>query len=163
MKKIFLILVLISLSQIAFPADGSRYDRLPNPESLNGITHYGMPIEEKIQTYRKDGSTLEIIYAKDLSDDNMDTYVQRFYDDFLNLTEQRLYAGRLPARQVKIIISNCKFCKVGYCKTKNVKEITLASYRNNVFYKKISFPHHSILDSIDSSGIAKNAHSLLID
>jgi hypothetical protein len=163
LKQLFLIVFITCLAQIAFSTESSLYDCIPNPESLKGITHYGMPIEEKVQTYRKDDAILEIIYPKDLSDDNMDAYVQRFYDNFLHLSEQRLYAGRLPANQVKIVISNCKFCKVGYCKTKNVKEITLTSYRNNVYYKKISFPHQSILDSNDSSRLARNAISLLID
>lgn len=134
-----------------------------NPEALKGMTHYGMPIEEKVDTYRKDDATLEIIYAKDLSDDNMDSYVQRFYDELLRLVEIRLYARPLPAHEVKIVISNCKFCKVGYCKTMNQKEITLTSYRNNVYYKKLSFPHQSILDSTDASLLVRNAVSLLLD
>lgn len=130
---------------------------------LKGITHYGMPIEEKFQTYRKDDSILEIIYAKDLSDDNMDNYMQRFYDELLRQIEERLYTGRLHSDNVKIVISNCKFCKVGYCKTKNKKEITLTSYRNRVYYKEMSFPHQTILDRNDASRLVKSAISLLID
>lgn len=127
------------------------------------MTHYGMPIEEKVTTYRKDDATLKIVYVKDLSDDNMDIYVQRFYDEMLRLVEIRLYAHPLPAHEVTIIISNCKFCKVGYCKTMNKKEITLTSFRNSVYYKKLSFPHQSILDSTDASHLVRNAVSLLID
>ena len=163
MKQLLLLIFLVSLSPIAASEDSNPYDRLPNPEDLKGITHYGMPIEEKVQTYRKDDAILEIIYEKDLSDDNMDAYVQWFYNEFLRLILQRLYAGRLPAGDVRIVISNCKFCKVGYCKTKNKKEITLTSYRNSVYYKKMSFPHESILDSNTASSLVKNAVSLLID
>lgn len=163
MKQLFLIVFISCLSQVGFSTESSPYAHISNPEKLKGITHYGMPIDEKIQSYRKDDAILEIIYSKDLSDDNMDTYVQRFYDEFLRLSELRLYAGRLPANQVTIIISNCKFCKVGYCKTKNVKEITLTSYRNNAYYKKISFLHQSILGSNEADRIVRNAVALLID
>jgi hypothetical protein len=163
LKQVFLVLILAGLLQLALRAGNDPYIRIPNPEALIGITHYGMPIEEKVETFRKDDDILEIIYEKDLSDDNMDHYVQRFYNEFLRSIEQRLYAGRLPAHEVKIVISNCKFCKVGYCKTKNIKEITLSSYRNKVFYKKISFPHQSMLDSTDASRMVRNAVSLFLD
>lgn len=162
-KQLFPVVILACLMQIAGPADSNPYDRIPNPEALKGVTHYGMPIDEKIQTYRKDNNILEIVYAKDLSDDNMDNYMQRFYDEFLSAVEKRLYTGQLPTHKIKIVISNCKFCKVGYCKTKNIKEITFTSYRNNIYYKKITFQHQSILDSNEASRIVRNAVSTLID
>jgi hypothetical protein len=163
MKKIILAVFLACLSQVALTAGNDPYDSIPHPESLKGITHYGMPIEEKIKTFRKENSILEIVYAKDLSDDNMDTYVQQFYDEFLRQVVQRLYKYKLSAKIIRIVISNCKFCKVGYCKTKNVKEITLTSYRDTVEYKKMSFSHQSILQSNEVTRLAREAVSLLID
>jgi hypothetical protein len=163
MKKIVLALSLACLSQIALTAGNDPYDSIPNPESLKGITHYGMPIEEKIKSFRKGKGILEIVYAKDLSDDNMDTYVQQFYDEFLRQVVQRLYRKKLPAKKIRIVISNCKFCKVGYCKTNNIKEVTLTSYRDTVEYKKMSFSHQSILQSNEVTRLAREAVSLLID
>jgi hypothetical protein len=155
---------LACLSPLPLTAGTDPFSSIPNPESLKGITHYGMPIGEKIKSFRKGKGILEIIYAKELSDDNMDKYVQRFYEEFLRLVGHRLYNKKtLPAKKVRIVISNCKFCKIGYCKTRNKKEITLTSYYDNVEYKKMSFTHQAILQSNDMSRIAREAVLLLID
>jgi hypothetical protein len=163
MKQTILAVTLACLVKSALAAGTDQYDVIPNPESLKGITHYGMTIEETVRSFRKGNDILEIVYAKDLSDDNMDKYLLRFYEEFLRRVEERLYSKDLPAKNVRIVISNCKFCKVGYCKTKNQKEVTLTSYRDNVVYRKMSFTHQSILQSNEVTKLAREAVSLLID
>ena len=163
MKQIILTILFACIAAAVPAAGADPYESIPNLESLKGVTHYGMPIEEIKRSFRKGNGTLEIVYAKDLSDDNMDKYLQRFYDEFLRRVEQRLYDKKLPAKEVRIVISNCKFCKVGYCKIKNVKEVVLTSYRDNVEYKKMSFTHHAILESDEVTRLSKEAVSFLID
>ena len=133
------------------------YSKIKHPERLEGITHYGMPIKEITRKFHQDDAVLEIVYSKNLSDDNMDDYVKRFYDEFLHQIEAWLYDHKLPAKNMKIVISNCKFCKVGYCKKKNIKEVTFISYCNGKAGKTISFKHIDILNNEKYADMAKSA------
>jgi hypothetical protein len=147
MKKnisIFTILVIV-LTNISFHSTNAS-SQVDNLAEQNGITHYGMPIEEIKKTYKQKDATLEVIYSKMLSDDNMDNYVKRFYDEFLRLLETWLYTNTLPASSLKIEISNCKFSKIGYCKKKNVKEVSLVLFKNDKKERGISFKHADLID-----------------
>jgi hypothetical protein len=164
MNKIFLFIAIVVVS--ASPgrsADPVFNGKNIDMEKLEGITHYGMPIDEIKKTYRKDDSVLEIVYSKIQSDDNMDDYVQRFYDELLRKTENWLYSNSLPARNVRIVISNCKFCKVGYCKRKNVKEVSLVSYMNEKKMKQVSFSHNDIIETKKHDELAQSAITILLD
>lgn len=138
---------------------GSAYD-MKDVEKLEGITHYGMPIDEITKTYHKDDAVLVIVYSKMLSDDNTDDYVKRFYDEMLRRIELWLNSNSLPGKNMKIVISNCKFRKIGYCKKKNIKEVSLISYANEKQFKQVSILHSDI---IDSSKFADIAGSVVID
>jgi hypothetical protein len=133
-----------------------------NPESLEGITHYGMPIDEVKKSYIKNDAKLEIIYSKSLSDDNMDEYVLRFYNELLNQIERWLYTNTLPVKNMRIVISNCKFCKVGYCKKKNVKEVRLVSYKYDIQDKQTSFTHADLLEGTRYVELAQSAITVLL-
>lgn len=161
MKKHTSIAIFALLFLFTFFSSGriSSYD-MKDIEKLEGITHYGMPIEEITKTYHKDDGTLLIVYSKTLSDDNMDDYVKRFYDEMLRRIELWLYSNRLPARNMKIVISNCKFCKIGYCKRKNIREVRLASYASDKPFKQVSILHSDI---IDGSKYAVISGSVVID
>lgn len=130
---------------------------------FEGITHYGMAIDEIKKIYHKDTAVLEIIYSKTLSDDNMDNYVKRFYDEFLIQIQKWLYANALPAQNMKIVISNCKFCKIGYCKNKNVKGISLVSYKFDSKHRQVDCSHIDIIDQTKYIDIAKSAVITLLE
>ncbi|OHD67467.1 MAG: hypothetical protein A2W19_03305 [Spirochaetes bacterium RBG_16_49_21] len=163
MKKILLLCAVIGISAAALTA-GARGSApgIGEPESISGITHYGMPIQEMKKTYRKQDAVLEVIYSKMLSDDNMDDYVKRFYDEFLHQIETWLYEKPLPAPNMKIVISNCKFCKVGYCKKKNVTELRLVSYKNDKKDKEIAVTHRDIIDRSKYENLSRRAAILFL-
>lgn len=165
MKKTMLITIVLVITSAAgaFSAKKDNAFEIKNPEKLEGITHYGMPIEEITKTYKKDNAVLEIVYSKMLSDDNMDDYVKRFYKELLAQVEKWLYEKKLPAPNMKIVISNCKFCRVGYCKKKNLKEIKLVSYINEKKKTQIALTHIDIMDKNKYRDIARSIITEFLD
>jgi hypothetical protein len=151
-----IIIIVATAITCTFSASGDNRYEIRNAEKLEGITHYGMPIEEITKKYRNDNAVLEIVYSKMLSDDNMDDYVKRFYDELLSQIEKWLYEKKLPVANMKIVISNCKFCKVGYCKKKNLKEIKLVSYRDEKKKTQIALNHIDIMDRKKYVDIARS-------
>ena len=164
MKKILIIIIAFVAAAFAwaFSATSDNSFEIKDAEKLEGITHYGMPIQEMKKTYRKQDAVLEVIYSKMLSDDNMDDYVKRFYDEFLHQIETWLYEKPLPAPNMKIVISNCKFCKVGYCKKKNVTELRLVSYKNDKKDKEIAVTHRDIIDRSKYENLSRRAAILFL-
>ncbi len=134
-----------------------------NLVSLEGITHYGMPIKEITKSFKQRDATLEVVYSKMLSDDNMDNYVKRFYNELLRQMEAWLRKGTLPAQKIRIVISNCKFCKIGYCKKKNIREISLVLYINDKKEKDIAFGHAEVIDGIQYVTLASRVIRLFVD
>jgi hypothetical protein len=98
-----------------------------------------------------------------LSDDNMDDYVKRFYDELLSQVEKWLYEKKLPAQNMRIVISNCKFCKVGYCKKKNLKEVSLMSFINEKKKKQVVLNHIDIMDKNKYVDIARSAVVIFLE
>ncbi len=164
MKTIILSLAIITLSLSAtWSADTKNSPASINMETMEGITHYGMPIQEISKSYKKDESALNVVYSKKLSDDNMDDYVKRFYDEILHQIEKWLYENKLPARNMRIVISNCKFCKIGYCKSKNIKELNLVLYSNEKIIKHIAFKHSDIINKDKYIDMARSAVIIFLD
>lgn len=131
-------------SIISSPADPIK------PKSFEGINHYGLPIEEIKKRIIKDGFTLDIIYSKTLSDDNMDKFVKMFFNEFILQTSHWLTNNAAPRQNMTIIFSNCKYCIVGYCKKKSIKEINIELLTNEKKIQEISFAHQDIVDKANS-------------
>ncbi|MBP7734787.1 MAG: hypothetical protein KA369_02315 [Spirochaetes bacterium] len=164
MKKILILSSFVIFSSAAiFSADVKSPAEIKNLEALEGITHYGMPISEIIKKYENNGSLVEIVYSKNLSDDNMDEYIKNFYDVLLRQTEKWLYENKLPYKNMRIVISNCKFCKIGYCKKKNIKELRLVSYNNEKMIKELAIKHSDILDKTKHAEMAQSAVITLLE
>ncbi|HNW27590.1 MAG TPA: hypothetical protein PKN50_03855 [Spirochaetota bacterium] len=164
MKNIILtIICLVVSASVVRSADTKSPRVIKDMESLEGITHYGMPIEEISKLYRKDASVLTIVYSKTLSDDNMDNYVKRFYDELLRQVEKWLYENKLPSKDLRLVISNCKFCKIGYCKKKNIKEIDLVLYSNGKNIKHLALKHEDLIDKNKYVDIARSAVIIFLD
>ena len=157
-----LVMIPLTLSPI-WSADTKTSPAKINMDALEGITHYGMPIEEITKKYGKDGSLLTIVYSKTLSDDNMDDYVKRFYEEILHQIEKWLYENKLPAKDMRIVISNCKFCKIGYCKRKNIKEFEMVLYSNEKKIKSLSFKYAEIFDKEKYIDMARSAVIIFLD
>jgi hypothetical protein len=134
----------------------------PDLASLEGITHYGMAIKEVSKKLEKKGAVLEIIYSKDLSDDNMDDYVTLLYDEMLRLIEAWFYGQKDPETGIRIVISNCKFCKIGYCKRKGIREIRFVSYKSDKEFRQVTIIHRKLLVKDDIAEIARGLVSALL-
>ncbi|HOT43293.1 MAG TPA: hypothetical protein PLM53_00855 [Spirochaetota bacterium] len=164
MKNTLFALISLAISaSVVWSADTKKPPVIKDMESLEGITHYGMPIEEISKSYRKDESVLNIIYSKTLSDDNMDSYVRRFYDEFLRQIEKWLYENKLPLKDMRIVISNCKFCKIGYCKKKNIREMDLVLYSDGTSVRHLALKHDDIIDKNKYIDIARSAVIIFLD
>ncbi len=164
MKIILIISSFLILTGAAlFSADKKTPAKIANLESLEGITHYGMPITEVTKKYANDDSVLEIVYSKNLSDDNMDDYIKKFYNELLRQTEKWLIENKLPYKKMRIVISNCKFCKIGYCKKKNIKELSLVSYNNGKRIKQLAFKYTDTLNITKHTDMAQSAVITLLD
>lgn len=127
-----------------------------NAESLEGVNHYGLPIEEVTKKINKDSFTLDIVYSKTLSDDSMDKFVKMFFDELIAQISRWLQNNEPPQHNLKIIISNCKYCIVGYCKKKNIKRINLMLYCNEKKCRELSITHQEIIDKTASLAVIDN-------
>lgn len=164
MKNILIAIISLMISSsVAWSFGAKNSPAAKDMESLEGITHYGMPIEEISKSYRKDESVLNIVYSKKLSDDNMDNYVKRFYDELLRQIEKWLYENKLPSKDMRIVISNCKFCKIGYCKKKNIRELDLVLYSNDKRIRHLALMHDEIIDKTKYLDIARSAVIIFLD
>ncbi len=160
---LFTIAMMILSLSVILSAGTKSSPEIKKMDMLEGITHYGMPIQEISKSYNKDDSILKVVYSKKLSDDNMDKYVKLFYDEFLHQIEKYMYENKLASKDMQIIISNCKFCKIGYCKTKNIKELDLVLYSNGKSIKHISFKHLDIIDKNKYIDIARSTVIILLN
>lgn len=164
MKIILFSIVLTAFSlTAAWSAETKSAPVIKTAAALEGITHYGMPIQEILKSYTKDESSLQVIYSKSLSDDNMDKYVKRFYDEMLRQIEKWLYENKLPAKEMRIVISNCKFCMIGYCKRKKIKELDLVLYSNGKSAKHVALKHLDIIDKNKYIDVARSTVIILLD
>lgn len=157
MKKIvFFIAVafLVPLSyagdvKIVYENDGSiKYihpDGTEKKISMDGKTPYGMEIEEEKKSIRRKNFTVEIIYSKMLSDDSMDRYVKRFFNEFEVQAHKKIFSIKVPTGKMKLIISYCKYCKTGHCKRVNKKGLKIIAYLNEKKIKELSFPLDDII------------------
>ena len=113
--------------------------------SMDGKTPYGMDVDERRNVLRKGKTTVEIIYSKMQSDDSPDKYLESYYREFNDTMLVALDGGRIPEGTYRVVISNCRFCKTGYCRRKNIVEIAVTGSMNDADSGKFSFQHDNIL------------------
>ncbi|MFC1669082.1 hypothetical protein ACFL20_01720 [Spirochaetota bacterium] len=126
-------------------------------DSMQGKTPYGMKIREIKREILKDNFHVEIIYSKILSDDHVNKYIMRFYKEFFQQVRDWVYLNKVQKDRVKIIISNCRFNKTGYCKKLKKKRVSLISCKNNKKDKEYIFYHVEIMKGQNHISIAKKA------
>lgn len=117
--------------------------------SMDGITPYGEPVKEIRNAVYRDKFELEFIYSPELSDDILEGTVKQFYDNILEALRGKVLAMSADelaaAGQMKLTFSNCRFCKTGYCRRKNIAEISLVLYKNEKIYKEKRCAHQEIV------------------
>lgn len=161
--RFFFIIMAISLVTSITPLETVfAQNTVTDLASLDGITHYGMAIEEVTRKLEKKGSVLEVVYSKNLSDDNMDDFVKLLFDEMLRLIEAWFYEQKNPENGIRIVVSNCKFCKIGYCKRKGIREIRIVSYKNGNEFRHATVTHRKLLEKEKTPAIARGLVSAVL-
>lgn len=162
LRPFFLAMAIMLVAVLSPPTGISAPHATPDLASLEGITHYGMAIEEVSSKLKKKESILQVIYSNKLSDDNMDDYVKLLYDEILRLIEAWFYEQKNPESGITIVISNCKFCKIGYCKRKGIREIRIVSYKKGAEFRQATIIHRKLLEKEKIPDIARNLVSSIL-
>lgn len=161
MKKIILFLFAFVCLMFAFgglSADNVNYNDdgsvdivdesgKSNHFKMEGFTAYGQKIEEVCEIVRRENFLFELVYSASLSDDILDGEVKQLYENILTAVHARVLKfpeGKVPVERLKIVISNCRFGKSGYCRRKNVREISLIIYKNEKKKDEKKFIHNNI-------------------
>lgn len=135
MKKILVLLLLttaagaLTAAALTYNSDGSitftSADGKTRHVNMDGKTPYGVVIEDERRIIRRRNFTLELVYAGSLSDDLKEGAIKTFFSELDAEFRHWIYKNKLPRKKVKILVSNCRFGKTGYCKRKSLRGITV--------------------------------------
>jgi hypothetical protein len=92
----------------------------------------------------------------------MDGYVKLLHDEMLRLIEAWFYEQKNPESGIRIVISNCKFCKIGYCKRKGIREIRVVSYKKGTEFRQATVIHRKLLEKENIPEIARGLVSAVL-
>ncbi len=156
MKKIYLLLLLIAAvgtlaaGSLTYNSDGSitytSADGKTRHVNMDGKTPYGVVIENERRIMQRRNFTLELIYAGSLSDDLKEGALKTFFSELETEFRRWLYNSRLPRKKVKVMVSNCRFGKTGYCKRKSLQGITIYLFHKGKEVKAHSISRNDILN-----------------
>ena len=139
-------------------------DGVSQEKTMEGKTPYGLNINEEVQKIQKKNYAVTIIYSKMLSDDDMDKYVKKFYDEFTaQITKKVSSVEDTEERQLRIVISNCKYIKTGYCRRKNRKELTITSFTGETKEKEVSFHYNDLLKKDEYLTLAHDVYKKIFE
>jgi hypothetical protein len=114
--------------------------------SMDGFTPFGVKIISENRTIRRNKIRVNIIYSAEMSDDIMSKYVKKFYDELANHAQLIVYKKKIKGREIKIVLSNCRFGRTGYCRRNNRKGLDVIGYRDGKKEKVISVKESDIYD-----------------
>jgi hypothetical protein len=161
MKRIHLLIMIcaaMSLRPVMGPAaDKMRYNddgtiEISGPSaksgkiSMDGKTPYGDVIAEVRDTVGKKDFILEIVYSPALSDDILEGNMKLFYQE-LRASLQNWINNSNPAEDsMRLVISNCRFSRTGYCRRNRKSGIAMALYRGEKKLKELNIRYEDILN-----------------
>jgi len=156
MKKIYILLLLVAAAgtltaaALTYNSDGSitytSADGKTRHVNMDGKTPYGVVIEDERRIMRRRNFTLELIYAGSLSDDLKEGALKTFFSELDAEFRRWIYNSKLPRKKVKIMVSNCRFAKTGYCKRKSLRGITVYLFHKGKKVKAHSINRNDILN-----------------
>ncbi len=114
--------------------------------SMDGVTPFGVKIMRENRTIRRNKIQVHIIYSAEMSDDIMSKYVKNFYDELAKHAHLIVYKKKVRGREIKIVLSNCRFGRTGYCRRNNRKGLDIIGYRDGKKEKVISVKESDIYD-----------------
>jgi len=124
---------------------------------MDGKTPYGEPIEDGKRTIRRGDFSIEVIYSSRLSDDILDGPVKQLFDEVVSRLRRWVNDNTLPAESMRLVISNCRFCKTGYCKRQNSRGIILTTYKGETKLKHVIIQHEDLVKKGAAADAAASA------
>lgn len=136
-------------TKISIARDGSaKYKFSDGSEkslSMDGYTHYGLKIDDVKKSISYEDYTAEIVYSGKLSDEILDKNILLFYNEFVYQMQTALTSKKsAPDYKMKIEISNCRYCKTGYCARNNKKQFEIIYIKNDNIVKRISLSYAEV-------------------
>ncbi len=98
--------------------------------SMDGVTPFGIRIIGENRTIRRNKIRVDVIYSSEMSDDIMSKYIKNFYDEIANHAQKLVYQKKIRGRNIRIVLSFCRFGKTGYCRRNNRKGLDVIGYRD---------------------------------
>jgi hypothetical protein len=130
--------------------DGSRRYLYPDGRertvSMTGKTPYGEDIKTVTRRIEKNGSEVVVEYSAELSDDHLDGHIKSLFDELVIAVSEK-YSGEKQGASpgMRIVVSNCRFCKTGYCSGKKESEVEIQLYRGKDLKKTIITVYSGII------------------
>ncbi|MCP4134423.1 MAG: hypothetical protein GY754_25850 [bacterium] len=130
--------------------DGSTRYLYPNGKekkiSMDGRTPYGSLIKQERRIVSKGAFRAVVVYSSMMSDDDLRGHTKIFFNHIVKQIERWVYSKRVPGVKMRIIVSNCRFGVIGFCKRKNKKELAVISYKNDKKDRETSLQYEEILN-----------------
>jgi hypothetical protein len=173
MKKYLYIIILSALlsssimifaSNISYNKDGSitQTDSNGNKTIINmeGKTPEGEKIPDITKKITSGNTEMEFIYSGAMSDMTLafykdEGYIRKFFNTLIKLSENRLSEENIRTKNIRVIISNCRIGKTGYCARMNRTDVKLTVYKENAIVEEITLSHSDILGRNNFSVAAK--------
>jgi hypothetical protein len=136
-------------TQITIRFDGTRRyvykDGRERLVSLDGKTPYGAEIPDVERTVGKGDAQLKIVYSGMLSDDILDGQARQFFNDLVSTAASKIEdVPPAVGEGGKVVVSLCRFCKTGYCRRKDRREIEIVVYRGGVERGRLSMVYSDL-------------------
>lgn len=147
--------------------DGSSKIKYPNGKiknhSYDGLTPYGTKVKKEFLILKNKENVVTIIYSSKMSDNNMSKPMKNFFYELRVQTNNWLNSENLDNCKIKIVISNCRFGKTGFCKRKKRKNISITAYQNKNKISKVFIKSKSILNNKNHISLSKKIIKLLLN
>jgi hypothetical protein len=128
--------------------------------AMDGKTVYGEPIRERRTMLRHRKFYVEVIYSPMFSDmrltgDGKTNYMERFYKELARQVDLWLQKSNWSKGSMKIVVSNCRFSKTGFCGRKNKNEVRIYTYKDGEKGPEVSIDHKDLYSEENTVEVTK--------
>jgi hypothetical protein len=136
-------------TRILIKADGTAHYKYKNGREqtilMDGYTHYGVKIDEVKRRISIKEYAAAVIYMPLQSDEPLEKYTMRFYNEFVSQLQARLREhGEVLPYALRIEVSSCRFCRTGYCFRNGKTGFFIKVFRDNNLHREIVIEHSSV-------------------
>lgn len=106
--------------------------------SMDGVTPFGVKIISEKRTINRKKIKVNVIYSAKMSDDIMSKYIKIFYEELVKHAHLIINKNKIKGKDIRIVLSNCRFGITGYCRRNNRKGLDIIGYKDGKKEKVIS-------------------------